>query len=185
MPIIKTPEAQTYIPGRILLLPPYIPPPAEAQLGVRIDYCTNYLYEIFNNLFRVELALTQLMDLADRQGTQLENIPEQIANTAQNTLAQLQPLLTGQNTEKSDIDMLNLRSPDFPGQSSEQIFAEDIQQLLSIMQADSAAIQELTSEISRIRENVDFILSNTPDEIQTRIDTAVDKLRTELIVKFS
>ena len=37
MAVPKTPGPDSFVAGRILLIPPYIPPPAESPLSVRID----------------------------------------------------------------------------------------------------------------------------------------------------
>jgi len=185
MAIVQTPEQPTYIAGPILLVPPFIPPAPEAALAARIDYNVQFLYEVFANLFRLERAITCLIEIAEKQGVDLENFPYLVSNTTQNILSQIQPLLTRQPDDsiKSLEEFYAENSKDIDQSSRESAMAA--QSILSLLESNTADIQEMRADISKLQEDVSFILENIPGEIQTRINTAIDELKTELTVKFS
>ncbi len=185
MALIKASPKAAYIARRVLLIAPFIPPAREAPLSDRIDYLESYTAELFSNLFRIEFAIVQLLDLAEKQGVQIELMPQLISTAEKNAISALQPLLTRQNQpELSDFPSRADSAADIDG-SIEESIASDIQRLLALLQTDSDMIADLKEEITLLRANTDFLLENTPTEIDARVNAAISALRSELISKFS
>ena len=133
---------------------------------------------------RIEHSLVQLIDLAERQGIELDAIPQIISISAQDTLNEIQPSLTRQQVDLPTIPLIASESSRTTDDSIEESLAESVQRLLSMLQADSDTISELKEEISSLRENTAFLMENTPTEIDTRITAAIANLRSDLSSKF-